>query len=129
MKEPSDALNALSHAVIGAAIEVHSTLGPGFLESTYEQALAVELERRAIPFTRQTAIEIAYKGVNVGEQRVDFLVNRQLVVELKAVDALLPIHMAQLRSYLVAMQLDLGLLVNFNAVHLRTALKRVVNLK
>src|SRR5687768_13964275 len=84
-------------------MEVHTTLGPGFLESTYEQALAVELQHRGIPFTRQTAMEIAYKGVNVGAQRLDFLVDGCLVVELKAVDSVLPIHMAQLRSYLVAM--------------------------
>src|SRR5688500_6293622 len=110
-------------------MEVHTTRGPGFLESTYEQALAVELQHRGIPFTRQTAMEIAYKGVNVGAKRIDFLVDGCLVVELKAVDSVLPIHMAQLRSYLVAMGLDLGLLVNFNAVHLRTGIRRVVNLK
>ena len=89
----------------------------------------MELQHRGIPFTRQAAIEIGYKGVSVGEQRVDFMVNGCLVVELKAVDSVLPIHMAQLRSYLVAMGLDLGLLVNFNAVHLRTGIRRVVNLK
>ena len=98
LREPSDAINELSSLVIGAAMEVHTTLGPGFLESTYEQALAVELQHRGIPFTRQTAMEIAYKGVNVGAQRLDFLVDGCLVVELKAVDSVLPIHMAQLRS-------------------------------
>lgn len=128
MKEVRESTNALSRVVIGAALEVHSTLGPGFMESTYENALAVEFGRRGVGFVRQAAVDIGYKGVAVGQQRVDFLVEGDLVVELKSVEALLPIHMAQLRSYLVALRLELGLLINFNSVHLRTAIKRVVNL-
>jgi GxxExxY protein len=109
-------------------MEVHSALGPGFLEATYENALAVELMSRGVAFVRQAPVEVAYKGVAVGQQRVDFLIDRVLVVELKAVEGLLPVHMAQLRSYLVALRLELGLLINFNCEHLRAGIKRVVNL-
>ena len=85
-----EGMNKLSEAVIGAAIEVHKTLGPGFLESIYESALAIELRRRAIPVLRQVVVEIGYKGESVGESRIDLLIDNRLVVELKAVDALLP---------------------------------------
>ena len=129
MKEVATRTNALSQAVIGAAIEVHSTLGPGFLESTYEHALAVELRERAIPFVRQAAVDISYKGTVVGQQRVDFLVESTLVLELKSVEALLPVHVAQVRSYLVALNLELGLLINFNEPHLRSGIKRVANIQ
>jgi GxxExxY protein len=89
-------------------MEVHSGLGPGFLESTYENAFAVELASRGIPFERQAAVAVTYKGVAVGQQRVDFVVKGCLVVELKAVESLLPVHMAQLRSYLVALKRNSG---------------------
>jgi GxxExxY protein len=110
-------------------MEVHSTLGPGFLESTYENALAVELTARGIGFVRQAVVEVGYKGVSVGEQRVDMLVGGRLVLELKATDAIQPVHLAQLRAYLVALNLPLGLVINFNSVHLRSGLKRVVNIR
>lgn len=128
MLDERSADEAAASAVIGAAIEVHRHLGPGFLESVYEEALSQELRLRGVPFTRQPAVEVGYKGHAVGIERLDFLVGQRLVVELKAIEAILPIHLAQLRSYLVAMNLELGLLINFNAVHLRTAVKRVVNL-
>jgi GxxExxY protein len=115
----------LSRSVIGAAIEVHRALGPGFLESVYEEALSIELTERGILFTRQQPIGVAYKGQIVGEGKLDFLVNNQLVVELKAVETLLPIHSAQVISYLKATQYPSGLLINFNVEVLVKGIKRL----
>ena len=98
--EPGKELDELAHQVIGAAIEVHRRLGPGFLESVYEQALCVELELRGIPFECQVPIAVEYKGRSVGQARLDIVVGGKLLVELKAVDALAPIHTAQVLSYL-----------------------------
>lgn len=126
MGEPNRELDQLAHAVIGAAIEVHRALGPGFLESVYEEALSFELEQRAIPFTRQHIISVSYKGRPVGEGRLDMLVAGWLVVELKAVDVLAPIHMAQVISYLKATGHKLGLLINFNVPILKQGIRRVV---
>jgi GxxExxY protein len=88
--------------VIGVAIEVHRVLGPGFLESVYEEALSVELKLRGIPFKRQVGLGIQYKGKDVGEGRMDMLIKDVLVVELKTVESLAPIHKAQAISYLKA---------------------------
>ena len=126
MHEPSPELDRLTHEVIGAAIEVHRTLGPGYLESVYEEALAIELELRKISFTRQVVIAVDYKGHSVGESRLDFLVGGQLVTELKAVEALAPIHSAQVISYLKTTGHPLGLLINFNVCFLKDGVKRVV---
>jgi GxxExxY protein len=126
MAEPGPEIDALAQAVIGAAIEVHSVLGAGFLESTYEQALAIELGMRRIPFQRQWPISLSYKGQAVGEARLDFLVDDRLIVELKAVDMVHPIHHAQVINYLKATRLQLGLLINFNVEALRDGVKRVV---
>src|SRR5437868_771781 len=93
--EPSERLDELARAVIGAALEVHRTLGPGFLEAVYEEALAVELGLRDIPFSRQYPIAVGYKGQQVGESRLDLLIDCELIVELKAVDMLMQIHTAQ----------------------------------
>ena len=94
-------INDLSSAIIGAAIEVHRTLGPGLLESAYEQCLAQELSLREIPFERQKPLPVYYKGTQLDcGYRLDFLVAGIVVVEVKAIDALLPIHQAQLLSYL-----------------------------
>ena len=95
MREPDSAIDDLAHAVIGAAFEVHRELGPGFLEGVYEDALAVELGLRQIPFARQPVVEVRYKGARVGDGRLDFLVGQRLVVELQTVDAIHPIHPAQ----------------------------------
>lgn len=92
-------LNQLSQAVIGAAIDVHRELGPGFIEVVYEEALCHELELRGILFERQKEVNVKYKGHPVGEGRLDILVANRLIVELKAVDTLLPIHKAQVISY------------------------------
>lgn len=126
MQEPGKDIDDLANAVIGAAIEVHRVLGPGYLESIYEEALAVELALRGMPFERQKPINVEYKGHAVGEGRLDLLVNGKLIVELKAVDAFAPIHTAQILSYLKTMNLPLGLLINFNVILLKHGLKRVV---
>jgi GxxExxY protein len=112
--------------VIDAALEVHRILGPGFLESIYEEALAVELTRRAVAFERQVPVTIKYKGYSVGEGRVDLLVGGELIVELKSVEALAAVHVAQVLSYLKAFGRPLGLLITFNVKLLRTGVRRVV---
>ncbi|HEX9988440.1 MAG TPA: GxxExxY protein [Chloroflexia bacterium] len=117
--------NGLSYRVIGAALEVHRLLGPGFLESVYEEALCIELTLRGIPFARQVAVTLDYKGQAVGEGRLDVLVGNVLVVELKAVEALAPIHTAQLLSYLKTTGHKLGLLINFNVPILKDGIKRL----
>ena len=124
--EPDSELDRLAREVIGAAIEVHRVLGPGFLESVYEEAMCVELELRKIPFSRQAPIAVNYKGRRIGDNRLDLLVGDRLVVELKAVDDFAPIHNAQLISYLKATGHQLGLLVNFNVRILRDGIRRVV---
>ena len=124
--EPSRELDALARDTIGAAIEVHRALGPGYLESVYKEALAVELSLRGIPFVRQPEIAVRYKQQEVGKGRLDFMIDRRLIVELKAVDALNDIHRAQVISYLRTTGLNLGLLINFNVHILKQGIKRVV---
>jgi GxxExxY protein len=124
--EPDEALDQLAREVIGAAIEVHRILGPGLLETVYENALCIQLGLRQIPFTRQPAIGVTYKGHPVGQSRPDFLVGDSLVVELKAVDGLHDIHKAQVISYLKSSGHRLGLLINFNVAVLRDGIKRIV---
>lgn len=123
---PGEKVDAVAHAVIGSAIEVHRVLGPGFLESVYEEALCVELTERGLYFVRQPGISINYKGHPVGEGRLDLVVKNLLVVELKAVDKLSDIHVAQVLSYLKATGFRLGLLINFNVPVLKYGIKRVV---
>lgn len=124
--EPGPQVDRLAHQVIGAALEVHRVLGPGFLESVYEQALCVELGLRGVPFARQVPVAVDYKGHPVGEGRLDLLVGESLIVQLKAIDALAGIHTAQLLSYLKASGHQLGLLINFNALLLKDGIKRIV---
>jgi GxxExxY protein len=120
-------INDLSSTIIGAAIEVHRTLGPGLLESAYEQCLARELSLRNIPFQQQTSLPVNYKGTRLDcGYRLDFLVADLVVVEVKAIDALLPIHQAQLLSYLKLGGWKLGLLINFHVPLLKEGIKRVV---
>ena len=125
--ETDPGLNVLSGRVLGAAIEVHRVLGPGFLEAVYEEALCHELRLRGVSFVRQAVLEVGYKGQRVGEGRVDLLVEGQLVVELKALETILPVHFAQVRSYLRATGLEVGLLINFNVTVLRAGgIKRMI---
>ena len=120
--------NRLSNQVIGAAIEVHRILGPGLLESAYEECLCRELLLRGIPFQRQVALPVEYKGVSLEcGYRLDLLVGELVVIELKSVDKLEPIHEAQLLTYLRLSNLWLGLLINFNTVLLKNGIKRLVN--
>ncbi len=116
----------LSHSIIGAAIEVHRHLGPGQLESVYERALAQELALRSIPHRTQVPITVFYKGSRVGEFFADLIVDDKIVVELKAVAALQPVHVAQTLSYLSATQLRIGLLINFNVPVLCRGVRRLI---
>ena len=125
-KEPDDELDRYASRVVRCAVEVHRLLGPGFLESVYERALCVELGLQGVPFQRQVPVTLDYKGHLVGESRVDLLVAGRLVVELKAVDALAPIHGVQIRSYLKATKCVLGLLINFNVPVLLRGVRRVI---
>ena len=119
--------NELSHEIIGAAIEVHRQLGPGLLESAYEECLAHELFLRNISFERQNPMPVVYKDVKLDcGYRLDFLVAGLVVVELKAVDALAPIHEAQVLTYLKLSQCKLGLVINFNVPVLKDGIKRLV---
>lgn len=114
-----------SRDVIGAAIAVHRALGPGFKESVYEESLCMELHARGIPFERQREAAIEYRGREVGTGTIDILVDRVLVVELKAVDALAPLHTAQVISYLRMVGCPLGILINFNVPVLKEGLRRI----
>ncbi len=119
--------NDLSYAIIGAAIEVHETLGPGLLESAYEECLCRELTLRQIPFERQRPLPVEYKGVHLDcGYRLDLLVGGLVVVEIKAVEALAPVHDAQLLTYLKLGGWKLGLLINFNVPVLKQGIKRLV---
>jgi GxxExxY protein len=124
--EPDAETDRIAHAIIGASIEVHRYLGPGYLESVYEEALAVQLGLQQIQYERQLPVGVDYKGFIVGEGRLDLVVERRIVVELKTVERLVPIHRAQLLSYLKASRLSLGLLINFNETVLRNGVRRVI---
>jgi GxxExxY protein len=115
----------LNKNIFGCAINVHKTLGPGFLENIYEQALVIELNENRLRFESQKEIEIAYRGVKVGTHRLDLPVEDTIIVELKATKDLVDFYLAQLRSYLKAANLKVGLLINFSKPTLEV--KRVVN--
>lgn len=120
-------LNELSHRLIGLCIEVHRELGPGLLESAYEEALAFELTQAGLSFHRQREKPLSYKGVQLAcGYRIDFLVQNDLIIELKAVGELLPVHHAQLLTYLKLENKPLGLLINFNEPVLKNGIRRVV---
>jgi GxxExxY protein len=124
--EPGKKSDELAHAVIGAAIEVHRHLGPGFLENIYEEALCFELAERQISFERQKEISVIYKNQKIGKHRIDLLVAESLIVELKTVEDLGDIHQAQVISYLKATGLPLGMLLNFNVSIMKNGIQRVV---
>ena len=119
--------NELTEAIIGAAMEVHRALGPGLLESIYEMCLCRELSIRGIPFERQVLIPVEYKGVKLDcRYRADIVVDGTILLEIKAIDSLLPIHDAQLLSYLKLGGWKIGLLINFNVELLKNGLRRRV---
>jgi len=121
------ALNDITGRVIGAAIEVHRTLGPGLLESAYEACLAYELADGGLKVEQQKPLPITYKGVTLDTgYRLDLLVDGKVIVEVKAVDRLVPIHQAQLLSYLKRSDLNVGLLINFNVKVLKDGIQQVV---
>ena len=121
-------INYLTGEVIGAAIEVHKVLGPGLLESAYEECLCRELELRKIPHERQKDLPVEYKGVKLDcGYRLDILVQNTLIVELKACESLQPIHEAQLLTYLKLTGIKLGLLINFNVPVLKQGIRRLAN--
>ena len=118
----------LTAAVIGAGIEVHRTLGPGLFESVYEECLAWELEHRGLRVQRQASVPVAYKGIKLeASYRVDLLVEEKLVVEVKAVERILPVHDAQVLTYMRMSGTPVGLLLNFNTPVLKDGIKRFVN--
>ncbi len=118
----------LSQKVIGAAIEVHRALGPGLLESAYEVCLCLELTKAGVTFKRQVEMPVSYKGKRIDcGYRVDLIIEGTLLVELKSVDRLLPIHQAQLLTYLKLSGIRTGLLINFNSKVLKDGIKRLVN--
>jgi GxxExxY protein len=120
--------NEISRRVIGACIEIHRTLGPGLLESAYEECLCDELNLQSFAFERQKLLPVAYKGIKLDcGYRLDMVVEDQVIVELKTVPELLPVHEAQLLTYLKLSGLRLGLLVNFNVSVLKNGIKRMVN--
>ena len=117
----------LTGEILGAAIEVHRVLGPGLLESAYEQCLAHELEMRDISFERQVPIKIQYKGIEIDQgYRADLIVDKKIVVELKSFDAFAPVHEAQILTYLKLANKKVGLLINFNVTVLKDGIKRYV---
>jgi len=119
--------DALSQRLIGCAITVHKTLGPGLLENTYEQCLAQELRLESIPFEQQVPVKVQYKGITVEcGYRMDMLVDKKIIVELKSVEKLLPIHAAQLMTYLRLSNLRHGFLINFNVTLLKNGLRSLI---
>jgi GxxExxY protein len=124
MEEPWD---PLTQQVIGAAIEVHRVLGPGLLESAYEECLCLELSLRGIPFHRQVPLPIAYKGVTLEcGYRMDLVVPERLVIEVKTVEKILSVHEAQLLTYLRLSGIKTGLLINFHTAMIKDGIRRMV---
>ena len=126
-EEPDAELDTLARRVIGAAIEVHRALGPGFPESVYEEALCVELAAQKIYFERQAKVNVFYRERLVGQGQMDLWVDQQLVIELKAVEQLHPKHHAQTKAYLTATGCRLGLLINFHEAVLKDGLPRIIH--
>ena len=120
--------NDLTDKIIGAAIEVHRRLGPGLLEAVYEECLCYELSQAGLKFQRQMHLPITYKGIKFeSAYKMDLVVEDAIVIEIKAIEEMLPIHSAQLLTYLKSSNKRVGLLINFNVPILKTGLKRIVN--
>ena len=121
-------LNDLSYKVIGCAMDVYKALGPGLLESVYEKALIQELALAGIPVQSQVEVRMNYKGIDIGEgMRLDLLIDDKIIVELKSVEELKPVHYKQLLTYLKLMDKRLGLLINFNVTDIMQGVNRIVN--
>lgn len=128
MSSDQDALNQTSSTIIEAAIKVHSTIGPGLLESVYRTCLAYELRSRGLLIETEKALAIYYEGLRLdGGYRIDLLVENSVIVEVKSIEKVLPVHYAQLLSYLRLLDKRLGLLINFNTPRVTQGIKRIVN--
>jgi GxxExxY protein len=124
----TQSFNELTERIIGSCIEIHRHLGPGLLESAYEECLCHEMSVAGISFERQKPLPVHYKNVKLDcGYRLDLVVEQKIIVELKAVENLMPIHEAQLLTYLKLSRLTLGLLINFNVAMLKHGIKRIVN--
>ncbi|MBX7044504.1 MAG: GxxExxY protein [Ignavibacteria bacterium] len=120
--------NELSNIVIGLAIDVHKNLGPGLLESTYEECLFFELVQNGLQVEKQKSMPLKYKDITLEcGYRTDLIVENKLIIEIKSCDNLLPVHNAQLQTYLKLSKMKLGLLINFNVKYLKEGIKRVIN--
>jgi GxxExxY protein len=120
-------INQITERIIGCAIEVHKALGPGLLESAYEQCLAFELEESGLTIKRQVPVPVTYKNIKLDcGYRVDVLVEDEVIVELKSIDAFLPVHEAQILTYLHFSKKKVGLLINFNVTLLKHGIKRYI---
>lgn len=120
-------INQLTYQIIGCAHEVHKTLGPGLLESTYETCLCYELEKAGIKYEKQKELIINYKGVRLDNgYRIDILVENDIIIELKSVEALLPVHTAQIMTYIKLSKKRIGLLINFNVTNLQNGIHRYI---
>jgi GxxExxY protein len=124
--EPDAVLDELAHRVLGASIEVHRHLGPGLDEALYETALCVAFGLRGISYQRQVIVDVSYKGVKIGQKRIDLLIENKILVELKAVESIASIHTAQVITYLKITNIKLGLIINFNSILLKDGIRRVV---
>jgi GxxExxY protein len=122
-------LNSLTERIIGALIEVHRRLVAGLDEALYERAICIELAQRGVPFERQVIVTVRYKGQEIGEKRLDFVVDGKVIVEIKAIGELAPVHKSQVLTYLRITGLRLGLLVNFNTPLLSKGIQRIINSK
>jgi len=123
--KPADELNDLSHRIIGIAIEIHKKLGPGFQEKIYEEALLREFRKSGIEYEKQKVVRVDYDGVNLGNQRIDLLVEGEVILEIKTCTKIIPIHRNQVISYLKTANKKLGLILNFGRSKLE--IKRVVH--
>jgi GxxExxY protein len=121
-----DGHTALTERIIGCAIEVHLVLGPGLPETVCETALCMELESRGLPFRRQLGVPIYYKGQPISEYRPDLIVADEIIVEVKSIERIAEVHVAQVRTYLRITSLNVGLIMNFNCATMRAGIRRVV---
>src|SRR5258706_15761394 len=127
LPEPDPELDALARRVVDAAVAVHIKLGPGLPESHYGNALCIEFRKRGIPFVPQADVEVLYEGQRIGVCRLDFIIDRRLLLEIKSVEKLEPVYNAQILTYLKITNFRLGLLINFNEERVTRGIKRIIN--